>query len=218
MSERTEQPAEGFRADSDDSEGRYSERGTGVRPNASEPAGDRGDANNRNNREPAAQQHWRDTLRLSDVTLFAQDVELRYLWMENPPAGVNGTSIRGLADRDIMPEAAAQRLESAKREVLAVGKPLTIEFQWPVGAGLRWYELKLAPVRNAAGHIKGLQGAAVDVSERKQSETHLRILLLELAHRSKNLLAVIQGISNQTAMSSTSVDEFTRRFSGRLMS
>jgi two-component sensor histidine kinase len=47
---------------------------------------------------------------------------------------------------------------------------------------------------------------------------HLRVLLLELAHRSKNLLAVIQGISNQTAQGSTSIDEFTRRFSGRLMS
>jgi two-component sensor histidine kinase len=41
---------------------------------------------------------------------------------------------------------------------------------------------------------------------------------LELAHRSKNLLAVIQGISNQTAKGSASIEEFTRRFSGRLMS
>jgi PAS domain S-box-containing protein len=179
VSERTEQPAEVFRAQSP---------------------------------------HWRETLRLSNVTLFAQDSELRYLWMENPPAGINGATIKGLADRDIMPEPDAVRLEAAKREVLASGKGLTIEFQWPVGAGLRWYELTLAPVRDAAGHIRGLQGAAVDVSERKQSETHLRVLLLELAHRSKNLMAVIQGISNQTAKSSANVEEFIRRFGGRLMS
>ena len=168
--------------------------------------------------EPGPQPQWLDTLRLSNVTLFAQDCELRYLWMENPPAGIDGSTIKGLTDRDIMPEPAAGRLEAAKREVLASGKGLTIEFQWPVGAGLRWYELKLAPVRDAAGPITGLHGAAVDVSERKQSETHLRVLLLELAHRSKNLLAVIQGISNQTAKSSGNVEEFTRRFSGRLMS
>jgi two-component sensor histidine kinase len=64
--------------------------------------------------------------------------------------------------------------------------------------------------------IRGLRGAAVDVSERKQIGTHLRVLLLELAHRSKNLLAVIQGISNQTAKSSANVEDFTRRFAGRL--
>lgn len=168
--------------------------------------------------EPGPQPHWLDTLRLSNVTLFAQDSELRYLWMENPPAGVSGVTIQGLFDRDIMPEPAAGRLEAAKREVLASGKGVTIEFQWPVGAGLRWYELKLAPMRDATGLIKGLHGAAVDVSERKQSETHLRVLLLELAHRSKNLLAVIQGISNQTAKGSANVEEFARRFSGRLMS
>jgi two-component sensor histidine kinase len=168
--------------------------------------------------EPGSQPHWRDTLRLSNVTLFAQDSDLRYLWMENPPTGINGATIEGLADRDIMPEAAAERLEAAKREVLASGKGSTIEFQWPIGAGLRWYELKLAPVHDTAGRIRGLQGAAVDVSERKQSEMHLRVLLLELAHRSKNLLAVIQGISNQTAKSSVDVEEFTRRFAGRLMS
>ena len=168
--------------------------------------------------EPGPQPHWLDTLRLSHVTLFAQDSELRYLWMENPPAGVNGAAIQGLADSDIMPKPAAIRLDAAKREVLASGKGVTIEFQWPVGAGLRWYELKLAPMRDAAGVIRGLHGAAVDVSERKQSETHLRVLLLELAHRSKNLLAVIQGISNQTAKGSANVEEFTRRFSGRLMS
>jgi two-component sensor histidine kinase len=189
-----------------------------VRPRASESAGGPREADSRETREPASQQHWHDTLRLSNVTLFAQDSELRYLWMENAPAGVNGAAIKGLSDRDIMPEAAAQRIESAKREVLASGKGLTIEFQWPVGPGPKWYELKLAPVRDAAGHIKGLQGAVFDISERKQSETHLRILLLELAHRSKNLLAVIQGISNQTAKSSESIDEFTRRFTGRLMS
>ena len=168
--------------------------------------------------EPGPQPHWLDTLRLSNVTLFAQDSELRYLWMENPPAGVDGGTIQGLSDNDIMPEPAAGRLEAAKREVLASGKGVTIEFQWPVGAGLRWYEMKLAPMRDATGLIEGLHGAAVDVSERKQSETHLRVLLLELAHRSKNLLAVIQGISNQTATGSANVEEFTRRFSGRLMS
>jgi two-component sensor histidine kinase len=54
------------------------------------------------------------------------------------------------------------------------------------------------------------------VSERKSNEDHLRLLLQELTHRSKNLLAVIQAIARQTASRTRSVDDFLDRFSARL--
>jgi two-component sensor histidine kinase len=53
-------------------------------------------------------------------------------------------------------------------------------------------------------------------SERKASEDQLHLLLRELTHRSKNLLAVISAIARQTAARTTSVDEFLKRFSARL--
>jgi two-component sensor histidine kinase len=49
-------------------------------------------------------------------------------------------------------------------------------------------------------------------------EEHLRIVLRELAHRSKNLLAVIQGIARQTAESAASTQQFVSRFNGRIFS
>lgn len=159
-----------------------------------------------------------EALRLSNVVLFGQNEELRFLWIENHPQGLTIAEVQGRNDDEIMPVAIAQQILPAKREVLNTGIPRTIEFQWPINDTLRWYELRIEPARNHAGRIIGINCAAIDVSERKQSESHLRVLLLELAHRSKNLLAVIQGISNQTAQSSTSVEEFSRRFSGRLMS
>lgn len=54
------------------------------------------------------------------------------------------------------------------------------------------------------------------VGERKANEDHLRLLLRELTHRSKNLLAVIQAIARQTASRTRSVDDFLDRFSARL--
>jgi two-component sensor histidine kinase len=67
------------------------------------------------------------------------------------------------------------------------------------------------------GRPARLLGANIDISERKRSEEHLRFLLREISHRSKNLLAVIQAMANQTAKSVETVDVFRRRFGDRLM-
>src|SRR5262249_58703850 len=58
--------------------------------------------------------------------------------------------------------------------------------------------------------------AAVDVSDGKEGEAHLRLLMRELTHRSKNLLAVIQAMARQTARYSESIDGFLERFGARL--
>jgi two-component sensor histidine kinase len=58
--------------------------------------------------------------------------------------------------------------------------------------------------------------AAVDITERKDGEAHLRLLMRELTHRSKNLLAVIQAMARQTARHAGSTTSFLERFSARL--
>ncbi len=58
--------------------------------------------------------------------------------------------------------------------------------------------------------------ASVDVTERKEGEAHLRLLLRELTHRSKNLLAVIQAMARQTARHTGSVEGFLSQFGARL--
>jgi two-component system CheB/CheR fusion protein len=55
-----------------------------------------------------------------------------------------------------------------------------------------------------------------DVSERKAWEGRQKLLLLELTHRVKNTLTVVQSIAHQTRRFSKSYDEFTDRLDGRL--
>ncbi len=55
-----------------------------------------------------------------------------------------------------------------------------------------------------------------DVTERKEGEALLRLLLRELTHRSKNLLAVIQGMARQTARHAGSTESFLKQFGARL--
>lgn len=55
-----------------------------------------------------------------------------------------------------------------------------------------------------------------NVTERKQLELHQQLLLNELTHRVKNMLAVVQVIARQTLRSTKSHEEFVQRFQGRL--
>jgi PAS domain S-box-containing protein len=56
----------------------------------------------------------------------------------------------------------------------------------------------------------------LDLTERKQAENRIRFLMRELSHRSKNLLAVVQAMTFQTARSSASIEDFQRRLEERL--
>lgn len=155
---------------------------------------------------------------LANITLFAQDLDLRFLWIENPPPGFTPQDFTGRTDAEIFEPALANIMMPTKRDVLRTGEPSVTEFSMPYPDGARWYELRVTPARNMQGEITGLVCAALDVTDRKLQESHLRVLLLELAHRSKNLLAVIQGIANQTAQGAEGLGDFQHRFSGRLLS
>jgi len=61
-------------------------------------------------------------------------------------------------------------------------------------------------------------GVSIDITERKEREAHIRFLLSEVSHRSKNLLAVVQAIASQTARATHSPDDFADDFSARLKS
>ena len=57
-----------------------------------------------------------------------------------------------------------------------------------------------------------------DISERREATRRQELMIGELNHRVKNLLAVVAGIAHQTARSVADLGEFTEAFSGRLSS
>lgn len=72
------------------------------------------------------------------------------------------------------------------------------------------------PIRRADGQVVGASLIMRDVSSQKQREDHVRFLMRELTHRSKNLLAVIQAMARQSLTKGITPEEFIRRFSDRL--
>ena len=62
-------------------------------------------------------------------------------------------------------------------------------------------------------------GAAVtfrDIGDRLARDSHVHLLLKELSHRSKNLLAIVQGIARQSAMRTSDFSVFLDNFTARL--
>lgn len=152
----------------------------------------------------------------SRITVTAADRDGRYTWMFNPPGGFPDDII-GKLDREFLPADAAEALSTAKDAVLSGGEPRELELELAGEHGPRWYDVMVrAHVEH--GRTIGTVASIVDVTDRKVQEEHLRIVLRELAHRSKNLLAVIQGIARQTAESAASTQQFVSRFNGRIFS
>jgi PAS domain S-box-containing protein len=75
-----------------------------------------------------------------------------------------------------------------------------------------------APVRSVEGNLFGASLIIRDITAQKQREAHVRFLMRELTHRSKNLLAVIQAMARQSLSLQADPKDFVDRFSERLSS
>jgi len=155
-------------------------------------------------------------LRGSQVTVYTQDRDLRYTSISNPMLGRAIEDILGRTDAEILSPEAGAAMIAVKRAVLASGEAKRAEVPLEDAPGIRWHDLHIEPLRNEVGDVVGLTCASVDVTERKEGEAHLRLLLRELTHRSKNLLAVIQAMARQTARHTGSVETFLTQFGARL--
>jgi two-component sensor histidine kinase len=70
-----------------------------------------------------------------------------------------------------------------------------------------------SPLVEANTLINALSAASLELKRRREDSA---FLMRELAHRSKNQLAVVQGMALQTASQSASVDQFVKQFAQRI--
>ena len=152
----------------------------------------------------------------SNVTVYTQDRDLRYAWISGPIFGHAIDQIIGRDDEELLPADGRGPIIALKRQALETGKPQDGEFRVQDRGNVLWYDMHIEPLRDVGGTIVGLTCATVDITNSKNGEAHLRELLRELTHRSKNLLAVIQGMARQTARHAGTIDAFLDQFGARL--
>ena len=82
---------------------------------------------------------------------------------------------------------------------------------------VRWVLAQGRCYHDASGQPTRFSGATIDITERKEAEQHRILLINELSHRGKNMLATVQAIANQTLRDGVTIAEARDKISTRLV-
>lgn len=157
-----------------------------------------------------------DSTRMATIFLDRQLVIRNYTpavsRLFNIIPGDRGRPITDLSGRVSLPG-----LREEVSQVLATGKTLehaiTVE-----GEKNTHYLLRLAPYRDSLQAIEGVVLTFVDVTSLTQAEAHHRVLIAELNHRVKNMLAIVIGIAQLTFTTSPDARTYKERLIERISS
>ncbi len=81
-----------------------------------------------------------------------------------------------------------------------------------------WLEETSKAEFDAAGRFVRLKGLTLDITGRKRAEERQDLLIAELDHRVKNVLARVAVVAMYTRQGSSSMDEFVKALDGRIQS
>ncbi|NES94965.1 MAG: GAF domain-containing protein [Desertifilum sp. SIO1I2] len=121
-----------------------------------------------------SEERLRVALKNAPITVFNQDRDLRYTWIENPAFGDLEEAILGKGDRDLANPEEAAILTRIKQQVLETGIGTREECKLTHLGQAYYYDLTIEPLKETPGNIIGVTGAAIDITQLKQIELALR--------------------------------------------
>ena len=80
----------------------------------------------------------------------------------------------------------------------------------------RWFRGRATPILGAQGRVAEWLGTFTDVNDLRNLQGRQEVLLAELQHRVRNIMAVIRNIAARTAENSGDVEDYAARLKGRL--
>jgi PAS domain S-box-containing protein len=99
------------------------------------------------------------------------------------------------------------------------GQPHRVEIRLkdPATGDWHWYLMRATPLFDASGKIVERISALTDIHQAKMAEEQQQLVIGEARHRLKNLITIIESLAKSSRpRSSAAVDDFLRKFSGRL--
>lgn len=156
-------------------------------------------------------------LESTDCGLTIQAPNLEYRFVTNLPAGLVRQTVNLQDFEDVIDDVAVygnllgEKLKLAKLALDASGETQRLSTL----SGNRVISFAMSNLTLTDG-TKRIVTVVQDITKARQREATMRTLLLELSHRSKNLLAIIQGLATQSAKNAASIGEFLQSFIGRL--
>jgi PAS domain S-box-containing protein len=118
--------------------------------------------------------------------------------------------------RKVLPEGEVERVMSHFRSSIETGRDWEDTFPLRSKDGqIRWFLSRAMPIRDDEGRIVWWFGTNTDITEQREQAEQIRVLLLELNHRSKNMLATVQALARRSIGADKA---FIARFEDRLRS
>jgi two-component system, chemotaxis family, CheB/CheR fusion protein len=106
----------------------------------------------------------RVALSAASISVFNQDMDLRYTWIHNPTHGFAAEQIIGKTDADLLPEQEAATLKAIKQQVLKTGKGTRQNVRTTIAGKTLVYDLTAEPLHDATGAVVGITCASLDIT------------------------------------------------------
>jgi two-component sensor histidine kinase/CheY-like chemotaxis protein len=91
-----------------------------------------------------------------------------------------------------------------------------IEFRITGSRGIAWILSRARAFKNCEGAAPRVLGTLLDITDRKSAESHQQLLMAELDHRVKNILANVAAITRLSSLSAVSIKAFSSALDGRI--
>ncbi|MBZ5683610.1 MAG: PAS domain S-box protein [Acidobacteriia bacterium] len=127
-----------------------------------------------------SEERFRVALKSAPISVFNQDRELRYTWINSPVMSWDEQGYLGRTDAEIVGGEEGARLTAIKRGVLQKGVGTRVETVVTFQGQPHYFDLTVEPLRNARGEVVGITCAAVDITPIKQGSAERERLILEL--------------------------------------
>jgi two-component system, chemotaxis family, CheB/CheR fusion protein len=142
------------------------------------------------------------------------DARLKAMWGLPPDAPVDlGVFLAGIHPED------RERVQAALGQSVDPEGDGVCDIEYRVvgvnGDAERWVATRGKTVFEE-GRVVSFHGVVLDISERKRAEQTNLMLIAELEHRTRNLLAVVDALAEQTLASCTTLGDFAVPFRQRL--
>lgn len=135
------------------------------------------------------EQHFRVALLDTPVTVFNQDLDLRYTWVYNAQSFANQSMV-GKTDEELFSPEDAMVLTALKQRVIGAGLLTREEISLTWGDKTYYYDMTLDPLYNSQGEITGITCAAMDITRRKLIEDQMQRRLVE----SESIKRITKGL------------------------
>jgi PAS domain S-box-containing protein len=111
-----------------------------------------------------------------------------------------------------------ERVSASIARVMS-GERTTCEYRFkqPRDGEIHWMHATVFPLFDRAGRMQRIGGIGHDATAEKATAERMEVMVAELQHRTRNLMAVVQSIIAQTLATSEDLNGFKTRIDERLM-